>query len=256
MNVSEAALAKARGMLEGSKQSSLAKSSFNTGHGQAVPHVTANGGGQGDKKSDSLDWGDEDENDMATMADHLSQTYRFKPYKCKPYDYKPSPHAYRGGPEMVRDQNVATSGTFTTPYAGGKAQKREGGDLEAVLVKKGRTADEDVIEEEVVEEEMISLAERRARCRRKQEVLIESKKKKNIRAMPGRLIQKRASNPRVALRLPSLLKTKDIESSSQLDKVTAGNALEWRFKGSEHFSREAVEEADQVIFDSRCFLPH
>ena len=264
VTVSKAALAKVKGMLEGDRpqgQGELAPSisGFSTGRGQPVKISEAalaraktlvpsgekpNDGHLGDK-GDSVDWGEEDDNDivdLATMAEEVDQ-FNFQPYRCKPYDFKPPPFAYRGGPGMLQDQTTPAA-NFNTPYSGGRAQKREGEDYEAVLVKRRKGSEEEVSETGEEEgEEVLNLAGRRARCRRKQELLIAGKRKKKVRAMPGRLLQKRSSNPRAPL--PPLLAR---SCSPVLDKVTYSNALQWRFKGCEHFSREAVEEADQVLF--------
>ena len=262
VTVSKAALAKVKSMLEEQRpqeegQLPPAMSGFSTGRGQPVkisvaalaraktlvpsekPHDE-----HLEDKEDSVDWGEEDDNDMvnlATMAEEVDQ-FNFQPYRCKPYDFKPSPFAYRGGPEMIQEQTTPTT-NFNTPYSGaGKGQKREMEDYESVLVKRKKESNE-TLPESKEEGEVLSLAERRARCRRRQELLIASKRNKNVRAMPGRLFQKRSSNPR--LPSPQLL-DKSRSHSTLFDKVTSSNALHWRFKGCEHFSKEAVEEADQV----------
>ena len=269
VTVSKAALAKVEGMLEGDRpqgQGELAPSisGFSTGRGQPVKISEAalaraktlvpsgekpndaNDRHLGDK-GDSVDWGEDDDNDivdMATMAEEVDQ-FMFQPYRCKPYDFKPPPFAYRGGPGMLQEQTTPAA-NFNTPYSGGRAQKREGEDYEAVLVKRRKGSEEEVSETGEKEgEEVLNLAGRRARCRSKQELLIAGKRKKKVRAMPGRLLQKRSSNPRAPL--PPLL-ARSKSCSPMLDKVTYSNALQWRFKGCEHFSREAVEEADQVLF--------
>ena len=100
--------------------------------------------------------------------------------------------------------------------------------------------------------EALDLAGKRARCRRKQELLIASKRKKKVRALHGRLFQKRSSNPRAPL--PPLAVAKSKSFSPMLDKVTSSNALQWRFKGCEHFSKEAVEEADQVQYKEQKII--
>ena len=267
VTVSKEALAKVKGMLlEGDRpqeedQLHPAMSGFSTGRGQPVkiseaalarakalvPSGKPNDGGSEDNRRDSVDWGEEDDNDMvnmATMADEVDQS-SFQPYRCKPYDFKPPPFAYRGGPEMIREQTTPTA-NFNTPYSGaGKAQKREREDYDAVLVKRRKDSQGEEGSEHGEEngEEVLNIAEKRARCRRKQELLIVSKRNKNIRAMPGRLFQKRSSNPRAPL--PQLL-ARHKSSGANLEKVTSSNALTWRFRGCEHFSREAVDEADQV----------
>ena len=261
VTVSKAALAKVKSKLENARpqeegQVPPAMSGFSTGCGQPVKISDAalaraktlvpsekSIDEHLEDKGDSVDWGEEDDNDMvhlATMAEEVDQ-FNFQPYRCKPYDFKPSPFAYRGGPEMLQEQTTPTT-NFNTPYSGaGRGQKREIEDYEAVLVKRRKESNKEVSEEG----EVASLADRRAKCRRKQELLIASKRNKNVRAMPGRLFQKRSSNPR--LPLPQLL-DKSRSHSALFDKVTSSNALHWRFKGCEHFSREAAEEADQVPF--------
>ena len=265
VTVSKAALDKVRGALEEDKhkvgcQLPPAMSGFSTGRGQPVkiseealaraktlvPSGNPNGGHL-ESKSDSVDWGEEDDNDMvsmATMAEEADQL-NFQPYRCKPYDFKPPPFAYRGGPELLQEQ-TANATNFHTPYTGGKAQKREAEGYDAVLVKRRK---ERVEEDE--EEKVDDLAGRRARCRTKQEMLIVSKKNKNVRAMPGRLIQKRSSNPRSPL-LPFLDRRKSCSNRS--NNVTSTNASQWRFRGSEHFSTGAVQEADQVALGDGIWL--
>ena len=188
------------------------------------------------------DWGEEDEAEFASLAAVAEVTKGFRPYRCRPHELTPRAEPYRCRPDTPAGGEEAAATAFTTPYTGGKRrQEEEGVDYGAVLGKRARS--EEVEAEVVVEEDV---GQRREELRRRQDRLIESKRSKTIRAMPGRLLAKRSSQARMA---PHSMVVRAELCRPAVAAVTADTAAAWRFQAAEHYSREAVEGGQVALGD-------
>ena len=85
--------------------------------------------------------------------------------------------------------------------------------------------------EEMEDNQMVSVGEEMSRTKQKE--VIQSKRKKKIRVMPGRLWKLRSSNERISMNEGNMIWTDAMRSRVSL---TATTTLEWRFAGSEYFS--------------------
>jgi len=185
------------------------------------------------------DWGDDDD-DLANIAETSERDFmamQDEPFTCHPYQVELSETAYSGGPDILQCavEDEEGSGGFAAPFS--KATKRrmvEECDLGSVMRKRQRVEKMELKDDY----DLVSVGEGREKSRKKQKELIQSKMKKKIRVMPGRLWKLRSSNKRISMREVNMIWTDPMRSRVSL---TATTALEWRFAGSEYFSSEAAE---------------
>ena len=153
-------------------------------------------------------------------------------YTCQPSDtnFKMSP--YRCGPDFMDNISAEVNG-FNIPTSKSSDASKEI-NLDVIFGKKRKFQEIEVLDGN------LNVTFRRDSARRKQKILIEGKKNKQIRPIPGRLIDKKAIDGQKRTKLNDLhIDWSEVEhAAANLSWESAENFI---FAGSNYFSKESVQ---------------